>query len=328
MPTSRARWWFALRTRAAALRERHARVFWVAHSLWALAQGIAVAVLAEERPDFGAWVFGLLALVWLSTLFFCRSALARSRPASLRVGVASYATRVVYQQTLFFLLPFYARSTTLASPNFSFTLALGALAVLACLDLSFDRWLRRSPAFAATFFFTVAYAALQLLLPLVARVPFTLAQPLALGLALGAALASVGLPRGEARSRRLLGALPVGALAATLSLAPRLVPPAPLRISAFGFEESAASVRATARVAAPVPVPVHVTMAWSRGGEALRTSRDVAITAHGRGFRVWDELAHARLTGSAGELRVEVLTGTGQLLGGGTLALASPVRID
>ncbi len=325
MSSPRTRWWFALRTRGQALRERHARAFWIAHSLWALAQGVAVAVLAEERPDFGAWVFGLLALVWLSTLFFCRSALIAARPRSVRVGVASYATRVMYQQTLFFLLPFYVRSTTLASPNLAFTSMLAALALLACLDLTFDRWLRRSAAFAASFFFAVAYAALQLLLPLIARVPYTIAQPLALGLALAAALASVGLPRGRGRARaeRLLGALPVAALALLLLLAPRLVPPAPLRISAFGFEQRAASVRATVRVAAPVPVPVRVTMTWSRGGEDLRVSRDVAITAHGRGFRVWDELARARIQSAAGVVRVEVLTATGQLLGRRTLAEAS-----
>ncbi len=317
MSAPRTRWWFALRARAGALRERHARAFWIVHSLWALAQGAIVAVLAEERPDFAAWVLGLLGFVWLSTLFFCRSALVIDRPASLRVGVASYATRVVYQQTLFFLLPFYVRSTTLASPNLAFTLALAVLAVLACLDLAFDRWLRSSAAFAATFFFAVAYAALQLLLPLALRVPFALAQPFALGLALLAAVVSMALPRGRARPARLLGALPAAALSAVLGIAPRLVPPAPLRITAFGFEELAETVRATVRVAAPVPVPVRVTLRWERGAELLRTSRDVAITAHGNGFRVWDELARARL-GEDGA-RVEVLTATGQLLGRATL---------
>jgi hypothetical protein len=69
-----------------------------------------------------------------------------------------------------------------------------------------------------------------------------------------------------------------------------------------------------------VPVPVLVTLTWSRGGEDMRVSRDVAITAHGRGFRVWDELARTRLGSAAGALRVEVFTATGQLLGRGTLA--------
>jgi len=326
MASPRLRWWFAMRSRAESLRERHGRAFWIAHSLWALAQGAVVAVVAEERPDFAAWVLGLLALVWGSTLFFCRSALVQGRPGSLRVGVASYATRVFYQQTLFFLLPFYVRSTTPASPNLAFTLALGALAVLACLDLHFDRWLRRSPTFAATYFFAVAYAALQLLLPLALRVPFSLAQPAALGLALVASVASVSLPRGLGRGARLAGALPVAALAAGLALAPRLVPPAPLRISDFGVEERAESTRATLRVAAPVPVPVRVTLRWRQGAELLRTSRDVAITAHGRGFRVWDELARARVHAGAGAGRVEVLTATGQLVGARTLPAAARPR--
>jgi len=320
---SPSRRWYSLRVRARALRERHGRTFWIAHSLWALAQGCAVAVLAEERPDFAAWVLGLLAFVWLSTLFFCRSEFPAARPQSLRVGVASYATRVFYQETLFFLLPFYARSTTLTSPNLAFTLALAGLAALACLDLTFDRWLRRSPAFAASYFFAVAYAALQLLLPLALRTPFTLAQPLALGLALFAAALGVviGAPRARGRSRaaRLLGALPVAALAGALFLLPRLVPPAPLRAVEFTFEDTGETIRATVRVAAPVPVPVHVSVQWQRGAELLRESRDVAITAHGAGFRVWDELSRAKLAGEGERarrrVRVELLTATGQLIG-------------
>ncbi len=320
MADGRARWWFALRRRSDALRERHGRAFWIAHSIWALANGAGVAALAEHSAQFWAWVLGFLALVWLSTAFFCRVYPRTAGRRSLRSGLASYATRVLYQQTLFFLLPFYARSTTFASWNVVFTLALAALAVLACLDLTFDRWLRSSAAFAATFFFAVAYAALQLLLPLVARVPFGAAQEIALALALASTVALVGWPSGARRARRLLGALPAAALTLALFAAPRAVPPAPLRLASLSFEassEGAALLRAVARVSAPVPVPVHVTVQWWRGEEALRTSRDVAITAHGGGFRVWDELAAARLGAEARSVRVELLTETGQLLGRG-----------
>jgi hypothetical protein len=233
------------------------------------------------------------------------------------LGAASYATRVLYQQTLFFLLPFYLRSTTLTSANVAFTGGLAALAALACLDLTFDRWLRRSPAFAATFFFAVGYAALQLLLPLALRVPFGRSQSLALAFAFVAAASSLGIPGGPGPLRMLRGAAPAAALLALLLAVPRLVPPAPLRLAHLVLEESGENLRATAHVAAPVSVPVDVTMRWERGSELLRASREIAITAHEGGFRVWDELARARLAAApeTSDVRIELQTGSGQLLG-------------
>jgi hypothetical protein len=41
-------------------------------------------------------------------------------------------------------------------------------------------------------------------------------------------------------------------------------------------------------VFAPSALPATVRLEWSRDGEVLRVSRDVAITAHAAGFRVWD----------------------------------------
>ena len=82
-----------------------------------------------------------------------------------------------------------------------------------------------------------------------------------------------------------------------------------------------AAPRATARVAAPVSVPVSVTLRWEDDAALLRASREIAITAHRGGFRVWDELARARVAEGAA-LRVELVTATGQLLGRGTVSLA------
>ena len=43
---------------------------------------------------------------------------------------------------------------------------LGGLAVLSCLDLVFDRLLRHRPTFALVFFVTVAFSAINLVLPM------------------------------------------------------------------------------------------------------------------------------------------------------------------
>ena len=43
-----------------------------------------------------------------------------------------------------------------------------------------------------------------------------------------------------------------------------------------------------AEVFAPSALPANVRLEWWRDGELLRVSREVGITAHAEGFRVWD----------------------------------------
>ena len=111
---------------------RHRTLFWTLHSIWALATGVAVILLARGRYGFVPWVVGFLLLTWLSTMFLGRKASEQpeagppDEPApdgaatpsadvlppvpDLRTEATSYVTRTMYQETLFFLLPFYAYS--------------------------------------------------------------------------------------------------------------------------------------------------------------------------------------------------------------------------
>ncbi|MEZ5416054.1 MAG: DUF5924 family protein [Vicinamibacterales bacterium] len=292
---------------------RHRRTFWILHSLWALATGTVVLWLAHERYGFVPWVVGFLALTWLSTLFFSRrEAGARGEGAAgFGHGVASYLTRVMYQETLFFLLPFYWYSTVVPSWNIALPLVMAGLAVLSCLDLVFDRWLRWSPVFGLVFFVSVAFAALNLLLPMLLSIGPALATPAAAAIAVASAVPLA--VRGGVRS---LGSR-VGAAAAALAIlavalrAPQLVPPVPLRLETVTFARDLD--RATlatsgvvsgpvetarlpnglvvvANVFAPANVPARVALDWYRDGRFVRSSRDVRIVAHADGFRFWEAL--------------------------------------
>src|SRR5436305_12378341 len=88
------------------LHDKYARLLWALHSAWALASGIVVLILAHNRYGFVRWVVLFLALTWGSTLFVSRVA-ASTKLLRFAHGLASYLTRVMYQETLFFLLPFY-----------------------------------------------------------------------------------------------------------------------------------------------------------------------------------------------------------------------------
>ena len=333
-------------------------LFWTLHSLWALATGVVVVALAHEQYAFVPWVFAMLAVTWLSTLFFVRRS-ARAPSSSLQrlgSGVLSYLTRVMYQETLFFLLPFYAYSTAFwPDPAWSiaFLLLLGALAVLSCLDLVFDRLLRDSPLFALVFFATVAFAALNLLLPLVFRLRVDPATTLAAWIALGSALPLSFRGRSASLRYRAAPACLAAALAiATPTLAWVAVPPVPLRLTHVDFARAIqrdpleasgilghrvstsdlteGRLGVVARIFSPTRLTADVVLHWQRDGADVRQSRSVEIVSHRSGFRVWDALTFDDGQVPPGRYRVSVradgrLLGSAEIdVGPGSESLAAP----
>jgi hypothetical protein len=335
--------WTGVSLRVETLHQRYSRVLWVGHSIWALITGAAVLVLAHNRYGYLPWVILFLALTWGSTLFFSRIALpVESRAAQLAKGVVSYLTRIMYQETLFFLLPFYFFSTTFPSWNCAYVIGLAALAVFSCVDIPFDRMLRTSRPFALSFFSIVTFSALQLFFPLALALKINLTTYLAASLSMLAAI-PLAYPWRELRQGptivRTVLAVAVALVAVRLLLP--VIPPVPLRLfnvrfaAAFDprtiqapFEYSDTIPRsvlsggrlyAIASVFAPSRLPATVILRFVRNGKVLRTSRAVNLIAHARGFRVWDTMRPGPEGFLPGPYTVEVWTGEGQLVGRSTI---------
>jgi hypothetical protein len=307
------------------------------HSAWALATGIAVIWLARERYHLVTWVVAFMALLWASTLFFGRyAAAADDGPPGLMAEVTSYVTRILYQETLFFLLPLYAYSTVVGSANVLFLSLLGGLALFSCMDLAFDRWLRTRPLFALAFFTVVTFAALNLVLPLVLGLRPRFSAPLAALLSVAAAvpLATRTMPTGWWARVQLVSVAAV-MLAVPIGF-PGTIPPVPLRLDRATFSTgiergtltqpdtldarvSASTLHGPlvmlAQVFAPAKLPVNVRVEWWRDGEMLRLSRDIAITAHASGFRVWDSWRPRSGSIPAGRYKVVLRTGQRRVFG-------------
>jgi hypothetical protein len=324
---------------------RHGRTFWIVHSVWALGTGIAILWLARERYDFVYWVVGFLALTWGSTLFFGGPSApddGGSLATRFGLGIASYVTRVLYQETLFFLLPFYAYSAVFPSPNILFLGLLGVLAILACLDLAFDRWLRHSPVFGLVYFSSVAFGVLNLLLPMTLSIDPVIATPAAAAVALATAvpLAMHGQVRGRGAWMRVGSA---GALLLSIAIwFPSLVPPTPLRLLKASFaadidretlaptqevvdgeasREVGGKLVVLASVFAPRVVPAKIALDWYRNDSLVRTSREVEITAHEAGFRFWDVFRPESGVLAPGEYRVVLRTADDRVFGSARIRL-------
>ncbi len=324
---------------------RYSRLFWTLHSIWALLWGAGVLVLAHNRHGYLPWVVSFLALTWATTLFFTRATSAvQSTAMRYAQEFVSYLTRVMYQGTLFFLIPFYAYSATFFSPNTLFVAFLLALAIFSCIDLPFDHLLRRYRSFALTFFVLVTFAALNFFFPLIFKTRLHIGTYLAAALAVGAAL-PLAYPPGELLRRRVLLKAVVMLLAALVAAraARPLVPPVPLRLTKVRFaaqldldapsprrewstvipasELTLQKLYVVATIFSPTSLPTTVTIKVKRAGVVVRSSRVVELLAHEKGFRVWDVVPLARLAEASssrrphGPLVVEVWTAEGHLIG-------------
>ncbi len=329
------------------LHRRYSRLFWTLHSTWALISGGIVLVLAHNRYGFLPWVVVFLTLTWASTLFFSRFAAPDSEGLRLARGFVSYLTRVMYQETLFFLLPFYFYSTTFPSWNSSYVVVLAALAALSCFDAFFGRLLLTSRWFALTFFAFVTYSALQFFLPLVLHVPIHNGAYLAAGVSFFASLplAYSAADLKQPRRKALIFVALVGIIA-VLKVGRALIPPVPLRLASLSFaagidpatlqlqnefpedgvvpasrlREGHLIVRAT--IFSPGRLPVRIQIRIARDGAVLHNSRTLDLVAHSHGFRVWDSLRIGPRGLAPGRYRAEVWTGEGQLVGRGEIRVA------
>ncbi|HPC82786.1 MAG TPA: DUF5924 family protein [Thermoanaerobaculaceae bacterium] len=325
--------------RVEQLHGRYARLFWAVHSVWALVTGVAVLVLAHNRYGFVKWVVLFLGLTWLSTLFFSRFArLSESRAFRFAQGFVSYLTRVMYQETLFFLIPFYFYSSTFPSWNSAYVMLLAALAVLSCFDMLFDRLMREMPWFALAFFLVVTFSALQFFIPLLLSIHITHGALIAAAVSL---LAAVPLAFTWSRLRQPKVLLRLG-LAVVLVLAGVkalrfAIPPVPLRLTRVRFSAriDPATLRvpaelertvtasqlpegklyATATIFAPSRLPARLRLRFLRDSSTVRWSRTVSLVAHDKGFRIWDVYKGRNGRIEPGRYTVEIWTSDSQLVG-------------
>ena len=152
----------------------HGRKLWWVHSAYALGLGIAVVAFAQKGFDHARWLAISLGAAWLLLLAFFRihgsgkqqAQIDVAGPRSkLRFFAMTYALKNLYQGMLFFLLPFYFKSTTFTSQNAWFVCVLAICALLSTLDIVFDRVVFRFRALASVFHGVALFGCLNLVVP-------------------------------------------------------------------------------------------------------------------------------------------------------------------
>ena len=218
------------------LHKHHQKLWWL-HSAYALALGAFVATFAAKGLAHVRWLLLFVLVAWFIIVAVFRLA-GSGREQSLTTPrqklhflIMTYVLKNLYQGMLFFLLPFYWKSTTAGTTTMWFLVLLIGCTLLATLDVVFDRVLMRWRLLASLYYGMALFACLNL------AVPALLGLPAAYSLALAGAGATIGfwtLHFGLRQLRRgpvaLVFAFTVLLSVGALQAARHAIPPVPLTL--------------------------------------------------------------------------------------------------
>lgn len=157
-----------------AFLKKHGRKLWWLHSVYALGLGVSVVVFAQKGFDHARWLAVSIGAAWMLVILFFRinGSGKEQKPATgsttkQKVGffAMTYALKNLYQGMLFFLLPFYWKSTTFWTENSWFVVLLGICAFLSTMDIVFDRVVFKFRALASVFHAVAIFGCLNLVVP-------------------------------------------------------------------------------------------------------------------------------------------------------------------
>jgi hypothetical protein len=318
--------------------DRHQDKLWWFHSSYSLLLGIGVMWLGTRNFTYLRLAVFHIAFIWLSSLALPRLSRWRRLPENWRRRLRlliNYFQRNFYQQLLFFILPIYYLSATWGAGNMLFVLLLAVSALLATMDIVYDRYLTVKKWLPAVFFAFNLFACINVMLPVVWNFRNFFA------LRLSALLAMIGFAsfslaqRGVKTRDRLLSLLAASLLLAGISEIGRpLIPPAPLRLLECGFglgwdeQKNRLSERlrelpnggpikifALSTIRAPLGLKDRVGHRWYLDGQLVYASPLIKLSGGRKnGFRLWTFRTLKNIS-AASVLRVDVRTAAGQLIG-------------
>ncbi|WP_439886981.1 DUF5924 family protein [Pseudomonas sp. MBLB4123] len=324
----------ALLLRLAALIRRHP---WLV-AIFGFASGLASFLLVERQAGLAS-VLALVMLVswlWLILENLLRERIARRFGFELPPPLLRYATQLIHQESLFFVLPFFFITTTWNSGQALFSGLLGAAALVSIIDPLYYRWLAPRRwlflSFHCLTLFAVLLTALPLILKLTTPQSYRLALAIAVLLSLPSLLGSINVARGW-RGLLLLGlclALGVGGWLTRV-----WVPPATLWLTEAalsaefdGYRRSPGQrlkqldadrlrrqgLYAYTAISAPRGLNERIYHVWRHEGREVER---IALSIHGgrkQGYRAWSHKQNFPAD-AAGRWQVQVLTEAGQMIG-------------
>jgi hypothetical protein len=302
------------------------------------ASGLASFLLVERHAELAQVLASVMLVSWLWLMLenILRERIAQWFGFELPPPLLRYATQMIHQESLFFVLPFFFITTTWNSGQALFSGLLGIAALLSIIDPLYYRWLAPKRWLFLAYHSLALFAVLLTALPIIFQL--TTPQSYQLALAASAVLSFPSLFAIITVQRWWRGLLLVGltlVLAAGGWLARVWVPPATLWLTEVAVTIqldnqnrapgqslkliSVAQLRseglyAYTAINAPRGLSERIYHVWRHNGREIER---IALDIHGgrkEGYRAWTHKQN--FPGEpAGNWQVQVLTEAGQMIG-------------
>jgi len=297
--------------------------------------GIASFILVDRQEGLASWiaVLMLISWIWLMLENTFTQLFTKVFKREIPQPLLRYATQMIHQESLFFVLPFFFVTTTWNSGQLVFTGLLGAAGLISIVDPLYYKWLApRRWLFLALHTLTL-FAALLTALPIILHLTTSQSFKLALVTAMLLSFPSLAssFPIQHWRRGVMLVVLTL-AVGASGWLLRSWVPPATLwltdvavstqlenrtpgkSLSEVKASQMRAGLYAFTAINAPRGLNERIYHVWQFNGKEVDR---IALDIHGgrkEGYRAWTHKQN--FPGNpAGRWQVRVLTEDGQVIG-------------
>lgn len=298
--------------------------------------GIGSFILVDRQAGLASWIaiLMLVSWVWLMLENTFTQLFTRVFKREIPQPLLRYATQMIHQESLFFVLPFFFITTTWNSGQLIFTGLLGAAGLVSIIDPLYYKWVApRRWLFLAMHTLTL-FAAMLTALPIILHLTTAESFKLALGVAMLLSFPSLAssFPVNSAR-RAIALVLVTLAIGAGGWMLRSWVPPATLWMTEVAIstdvqnrtpserlkEVKASQIRSTGLYAytainAPRGLNERIYHVWQLDGKEVDR---IALNINGgrkEGYRAW---THKQVfpANPVGRWQVRVLTEDGQVIG-------------
>ncbi|QGW75360.1 DUF2914 domain-containing protein [Pseudomonas alkylphenolica] len=297
--------------------------------------GIASFILVDRQEGLASWIaiVMLISWIWLMLENTFTQLFAKVFKREIPQPLLRYATQMIHQESLFFVLPFFFVTTTWNSGQLVFTGLLGAAGLISIIDPLYYKWLApRRWLFLALHTLTL-FAALLTALPIILHLTtsqsFKLALVTAMLLSFPSLASSFPIQHWRRGIMLVVLTLAVGASGWMLR---SWVPPATLwmtdvavstqlenrtpgkSLSEVKASEIRAGLYAFTAINAPRGLNERIYHVWQFNGKEVDR---IALDIHGgrkEGYRAWTHKQNFPAN-PVGRWQVRVLTEDGQVIG-------------